>query len=196
MMRRRGGVCLRRVSSAAQQAGPDRGHRHHRRQHRAAGSGPASSGDPIPRAFPPWVAPAQSSFSGWRSSRTTSTSSGSPSWPSVLLYLLYGRTSIGWKMQAVAQDAEAARLMGINVELRHPLHLGTLGSARRSGRLSGGASLLHHHHGGLRGHAEGVRRLHHRWVRQPSGGDQSAGCSWGWLRRFWPATCPPRTRTC
>ena len=33
----------------------------------------------------------------------------------VLLYLLYGKTSIGWKMQAVAQDAEAARLMGINV---------------------------------------------------------------------------------
>jgi len=33
----------------------------------------------------------------------------------VLLYLLYGRTSVGWRMQAVAQDAEAARLMGINV---------------------------------------------------------------------------------
>lgn len=33
----------------------------------------------------------------------------------VLLYALYGRTSMGWKMQAVAQDAEAARLMGINV---------------------------------------------------------------------------------
>ncbi len=31
------------------------------------------------------------------------------------LYLLYGKTSIGWKMQAVAQDVEAASLMGINV---------------------------------------------------------------------------------
>jgi len=34
----------------------------------------------------------------------------------VLLWLLYAKTSIGWKMQAVAQDAEAARLMGINVD--------------------------------------------------------------------------------
>jgi branched-chain amino acid transport system permease protein len=34
----------------------------------------------------------------------------------ILLYAIYGRTSIGWKMQAVAQDAEAARLMGINVD--------------------------------------------------------------------------------
>ena len=34
----------------------------------------------------------------------------------LLLFLLYGRTSIGWKMQAVAQDAEAAKLMGINVD--------------------------------------------------------------------------------
>jgi branched-chain amino acid transport system permease protein len=32
-----------------------------------------------------------------------------------LLWWIYSRTSIGWKMQAVAQDAEAARLMGINV---------------------------------------------------------------------------------
>lgn len=35
----------------------------------------------------------------------------------VLLWLLYSRTTIGWKMQAVAQDAEAARLMGINVDI-------------------------------------------------------------------------------
>lgn len=35
----------------------------------------------------------------------------------VLLYLLYARTSIGWKMQAVAQDAEAARLMGVRVDV-------------------------------------------------------------------------------
>lgn len=34
-----------------------------------------------------------------------------------LLWLLYSKTTIGWKMQAVAQDAEAARLMGINVDL-------------------------------------------------------------------------------
>jgi branched-chain amino acid transport system permease protein len=34
----------------------------------------------------------------------------------LLLYLLYARTSLGWKMQAIAQDAEAARLMGINVD--------------------------------------------------------------------------------
>jgi branched-chain amino acid transport system permease protein len=33
----------------------------------------------------------------------------------LLLHLLYEKTSIGWKMQAVAQDAEAAQLMGINV---------------------------------------------------------------------------------
>jgi branched-chain amino acid transport system permease protein len=33
------------------------------------------------------------------------------------LWLLYAKTSIGWKMQAVAQDAEAARLMGINVSM-------------------------------------------------------------------------------
>ena len=33
-----------------------------------------------------------------------------------LLYLFYARTSVGWKMQAVAQDAEAARLMGVNVD--------------------------------------------------------------------------------
>jgi branched-chain amino acid transport system permease protein len=32
-----------------------------------------------------------------------------------ILWLIYAKTSIGWKMQAVAQDAEAARLMGINV---------------------------------------------------------------------------------
>lgn len=31
------------------------------------------------------------------------------------LWVLYSKTSIGWKMQAVAQDAEAARLMGIKV---------------------------------------------------------------------------------
>ena len=34
----------------------------------------------------------------------------------VFLYILYGKTSLGWKMQAIAQDAETARLMGINVE--------------------------------------------------------------------------------
>ena len=32
-----------------------------------------------------------------------------------LLYLLYSKTSLGWKMQAIAQDAETARLMGIRV---------------------------------------------------------------------------------
>ena len=35
----------------------------------------------------------------------------------VLLWLLYSKTTVGWKMQAVAQDAEAARLMGINVDI-------------------------------------------------------------------------------
>ena len=35
----------------------------------------------------------------------------------VALWLLYGETTLGWKMQAVAQDYEAARLMGINVEM-------------------------------------------------------------------------------
>jgi branched-chain amino acid transport system permease protein len=35
----------------------------------------------------------------------------------VMLWLLYSKTTIGWKMQAVAQDAEAARLMGINVDI-------------------------------------------------------------------------------
>lgn len=34
-----------------------------------------------------------------------------------ILWLLYSKTTIGWKMQAVAQDAEAARLMGINTDL-------------------------------------------------------------------------------
>lgn len=33
----------------------------------------------------------------------------------IALYFLYARTSVGWKMQAVAQDVEAARLMGIDV---------------------------------------------------------------------------------
>jgi branched-chain amino acid transport system permease protein len=34
-----------------------------------------------------------------------------------LLWLLYSKSTLGWKMQAVAQDAEAARLMGINTDL-------------------------------------------------------------------------------
>jgi branched-chain amino acid transport system permease protein len=34
----------------------------------------------------------------------------------VFLYVLYGKTSLGWKMQAIAQNAETARLMGIHVE--------------------------------------------------------------------------------
>lgn len=34
----------------------------------------------------------------------------------LLLWLLYSKTTTGWKMQAVAQDAEAARLMGINTD--------------------------------------------------------------------------------